>query len=74
MKTSIALIGFMGTGKTVVGIILAEKLGKEFVELDALIENRAGKSILDIANWRLRPSERWPAEKIPSLLAVGASF
>jgi Rieske Fe-S protein len=37
MKTSIALIGFMGTGKTVVGKILAEKLGKEFVEVDALI-------------------------------------
>jgi shikimate kinase len=45
MKTSIALIGFMGTGKTAVGKILAEKLGKEFLELDALIEKMAGKSI-----------------------------
>jgi shikimate kinase len=45
MKTSIALIGFMGTGKTVVGKILAEKLGKEFIELDALIEKKAGKPI-----------------------------
>ncbi len=45
MKTSIALIGFMGTGKTVVGKALAERLGKEFVELDALIEQKAGKSI-----------------------------
>jgi shikimate kinase len=48
MKTSIALIGFMGTGKTVVGKILAEMLGKEFIELDALIEKKAGKSIPDI--------------------------
>jgi shikimate kinase len=45
MKTSIALIGFMGTGKTTVGKILAQKLGKEFIELDALIEKKAGKSI-----------------------------
>ena len=48
MKTSIALVGFMGVGKTVVGRILAEKMGKEFIELDALIEKRAGKSIPDI--------------------------
>jgi len=45
MKTNIALIGFMGTGKTAVGKILAEKLGKEFIELDTLIEKKAGKSI-----------------------------
>jgi shikimate kinase len=48
MKSSIALIGFMGTGKTVVGKILADMLGKEFIELDALIEKKAGKSISDI--------------------------
>ena len=48
MKTSIALIGFMGTGKTAVGKLLAEKLGKEFIELDALIEKKAGKSIPEI--------------------------
>ena len=45
MKTSIALIGFMGTGKTAVGKALAEKLGKEFFELDLLIEKKAGKTI-----------------------------
>ena len=48
MKTSIALIGFMGTGKTVVGKAVAEKLGKDFVELDVLIEQKAGKSIPEI--------------------------
>jgi shikimate kinase len=48
MKTSIALIGFMGTGKTVVGRLLAERLGKEFLELDALIEQKAGKTIPEI--------------------------
>ena len=48
MKSSIALTGFMGTGKTAVGKVLAEKLGKEFVELDALIERKAGKTIPEI--------------------------
>jgi len=45
MKTSIALIGFMGSGKTAVGRALAAKLGREFIELDSLIEQKAGKSI-----------------------------
>ena len=48
MKTNIALIGYMGTGKTVVGKLLSERLGKEFLELDWLIEEQAGKSIPDI--------------------------
>jgi len=48
MKTSIALIGFMGTGKTAVGRALAQKLGKKFVELDALIEKKAGMPIPEI--------------------------
>jgi len=48
MKTNIALIGFMGTGKTAVGKALAEKLQRKFVELDSLIEQKAGKPITDI--------------------------
>ena len=48
MKTSIALVGFMGTGKTAVGKVLASKLGKVFIELDSLIEQKAGRSIPEI--------------------------
>ncbi len=48
MKTNIALIGFMGSGKTAVGRVLAEKLNKQFVEPDSLIEQKAGKSIPQI--------------------------
>jgi shikimate kinase len=48
MKTSIALIGFMGTGKTAVGRVLAGKLGKQFIELDHLIEQKVGKTIPEI--------------------------
>jgi shikimate kinase len=35
----------MGTGKTTIGRVLADKLGKTLVETDSLIEKRAGKSI-----------------------------
>ena len=48
MRTNIALIGFMGTGKTAVGQALARKLNKRFLEMDSLIEQRAGKAIPDI--------------------------
>lgn len=48
MKSNVALIGFMGVGKTAVGKILARKLNREFIELDSLIEQKAGKSIDDI--------------------------
>jgi len=48
MKSNVALIGFMGTGKNAVGKALAERLNKGFVELDALIEQKAGKSIPEI--------------------------
>lgn len=48
MKTNIALIGFMGTGKSAVGRLLAQKLKRKFIEMDTLIEQKAGKSIPDI--------------------------
>jgi shikimate kinase len=44
-KTGIALIGFMGTGKSAVGRRLAQKLGKGFIETDAEVEKRAGKPV-----------------------------
>ena len=48
MKTNIALIGFMGTGKTVVGEALARELKMSFLEMDSLISAKAGKPIPEI--------------------------
>jgi shikimate kinase len=42
---NIFLIGFMGAGKSTVGIRLAQQLGCEFTDLDQLIVAREGMSI-----------------------------
>lgn len=43
----IFLIGFMGSGKTTLGKKLARVMGYDFVDLDKVIETRAGQSIPD---------------------------
>lgn len=48
MNSNIALIGFMGSGKSTVGKRLARRLGRRFIETDYLIEQEAGKSIVEI--------------------------
>ena len=45
---NIILVGFMGTGKSVVGKKLAEKLKRDFLELDDSIEAKENMSIKDI--------------------------
>lgn len=45
---NLALIGFMGTGKSSVGRFAAAQLHYDFVDTDELIERRAGKSITRI--------------------------
>ena len=48
MERNIVLIGMMGCGKTTVGRLLAQRLGREPADTDALIEARQGRSIPDI--------------------------
>ena len=44
----ITLCGFMGSGKTTVGKVLADFLGCPFLDLDDLVVKKAGKSIPEI--------------------------
>ncbi len=59
----VALIGFMGTGKTTVGALLAAELGLVFIDLDMALAARAGRSIPEIfalegeAGFRRRESQ-----------------
>ena len=48
MGKNIILTGMMGCGKTTVGGLLAQRLGREPADTDALIERRQGRSIPDI--------------------------
>ena len=54
----IILIGFMGSGKSSVGRILADRLGYELVDTDALLEERAGAPIARIFRERGEPAFR----------------
>jgi shikimate kinase len=45
---NLALIGFMGTGKTSVGRMVAHDLGFAFLDTDEVIQSRVGCSISDI--------------------------
>src|SRR5438093_619115 len=45
---NLALIGFMGTGKSSVGRLVATQLHYDFVDTDELIEQRMGKTIAQI--------------------------
>ncbi len=45
---NVALIGFMGCGKSTVGHFLAQRLGFELMDTDRLIEQQAGRSISEI--------------------------
>jgi shikimate kinase len=45
---NVVLVGFMGTGKTTVGQLLAKQMHLPLVDMDALIEERAGKPITAI--------------------------
>ena len=48
MEGPLAIVGYMGSGKSTVGHIVAEKLSWEFVDLDAVVAERAGLSIPEI--------------------------
>jgi len=47
-KRNIYLVGFMGTGKSTIGKELAKLLGRKFLDMDLLLEQRLGFSIAEI--------------------------
>lgn len=47
-QKNIILIGFMGAGKTTIGQLLAEKLGRGFLDADQEIERKHGMPVTEI--------------------------
>ena len=48
MAANIVITGFMGTGKSSVARLVAQRLGRAFTDMDLLIEEREGCSIAEI--------------------------
>jgi 3-dehydroquinate synthetase/shikimate kinase len=48
LDTHLALVGFMGAGKSTLGPQLADRLGRAFVSIDVVVEQRAGMSVAGV--------------------------
>jgi shikimate kinase len=67
---NIALIGFMGTGKSSVGRMLADQLNFTFLDTDAEIEAKAGTTIPDIFARQGEPAFRELERQLVEQLAT----
>jgi len=67
---NIALIGFMGTGKSSVGQLVAQQLHFTFLDTDHVIEARTNKSISEIFAQDGEPAFRELERKIVAELAL----
>jgi shikimate kinase/3-dehydroquinate synthase len=75
----LALVGFMGTGKTTLGAEAARRIGRPFVDLDVVIENTAQRTIPELFaedEARFRELEARAAadaltSSVPAVVALG---
>jgi shikimate kinase len=82
LPRNVILVGFMGAGKSTVGRLLARRLGRCFVETDAMITAREGRSIPEIFECRGEPYFRQLeaevlealADKRDHVVATGGGF
>ena len=81
-KRHIVLVGLSGAGKTAAGRRAAELLGAPFIDIDAMIEARSGKSIAHIFAEDGERAFRWLEAGVgkevlagaPSVIATGGGF
>lgn len=66
---NIALIGFMGTGKTSVGRLVAEQLHFHYLDTDEMIQSCTGKTIAEIFAETGEPAFRALEEKVVAEVA-----
>ena len=72
-EANIVLTGFMGTGKSTVGRLVAERLGRRFVDTDAVIESRHGpipRLFADHGEAHFRQLEREVAAELAATLGA----
>ncbi|MGD1089727.1 MAG: shikimate kinase, partial [Verrucomicrobiota bacterium] len=66
---NLALIGFMGTGKTSVGRMIADQLHFDYLDTDELIQMHTGRTIADIFKTDGEPAFRALEQKVVAELA-----
>ena len=78
MSGPVVLVGAPGSGKSTIGALLAERLGVPFADVDAEIEQRAGRSIAAIFADDGEPAFRALEEQVtaellqrPGVLSLG---
>jgi shikimate kinase len=79
LKSQIFLVGFMASGKSTVGSVLASRLERSFIDLDRVIEGRLGCTIAELIasegeeHFRCIETDtlREAAQGYPAVVAVG---
>jgi shikimate kinase/3-dehydroquinate synthase len=78
LQKHVAVVGFMGSGKTTLGEEVARRIGRRFVDLDRVIEDDAKRSIAEIfreGESRFRELEARAAQGLrsrePTVFALG---
>lgn len=79
-KNNIVLIGMPGAGKSTVGVVLAKKLGKRFVDSDLVIQDTYGKLLHELIEehgvegfWKIENDVNASLEMQQSVIATGGS-
>ncbi|HEY4650018.1 MAG TPA: shikimate kinase [Pontibacter sp.] len=68
----IFLLGMMGSGKTTLGKELAQELGYTFLDLDAVVEQKAGRSIAEL--FATEGPQRFRELERDALQTIAASY
>jgi shikimate kinase / 3-dehydroquinate synthase len=72
MQRPLLLNGFMASGKSTLGRLVAQRAGRSFIDLDARIEARAGLRVSEIfAQHGERTFRQWEAEALDEVLDAG---
>ena len=80
MKNNITLIGMPGSGKSTVGVVLAKRLGRRFVDSDLVIQERHGKLLHELITehgvegfWQIESDVNASLDLDNSIIATGGS-
>ena len=79
-KKNIVLIGMPGSGKSTVGVVLAKRLGYQFVDSDLVIQEKYGKLLHDLIEengvegfWKIENDVNASLSMERSVIATGGS-